>query len=242
MTEWRRWPELGTTPDLPELADPTGADVLGIGTDGRPRRIPASALAGGGTPGPAGADGTVPWIGAPITGRHYPITGLPLALAPTTLAGAANRGDLSPWLCTRTITPAGLGVVVTTGVAAANLRVLVYASDADGWPTTLLWDSGSLTATTSTQYREGTSGVPTFTKGVLYWLGVLHSSTATVRAVPLGAAVQIGGVGATATTANHGSIVRRTGLTFASPPNPWGFAASQVTNNIPPPAILVRAA
>lgn len=203
---------------------------------------PRGAGGSNGTPGAAGTDGTIPWLDAPIAGRHYPITGIPTALAPTTLAGAANRGDLSPWLCTRTITPAGLGVVVTTGVAAANLRVLVYSADVSGWPDVLLWDSGSLTATTSTQYREATASVPTFTKGVLYWLGVLHSSTATVRAVPLGAAIQIGGVGATATTANFGSVVRRTGLTFATPPNPWGFAASQITNNIAPPMVLARAA
>lgn len=209
-----------------------------------PRGVSGSAGAPGspGAPGAAGADGTIPWLLAPVTGRHYPIAGNPLALAPTVLAGAGNRGDLSPWLCTRTITPAGLGIVVTTGVAAANIRLLVYAADADGWPTTLLWDSGSLTATTNGQYREAIASIPTFTKGVLYWVGVLHSSTATVRAVPLGAAVQFGGVGATATTANYGSVVRRTGLTFASPPNPWGFATSQITNNIPPPAILARAA
>lgn len=249
-------PELDTIESLAEAATTTGLVVAGR-QNGQSVQVPAALLAGAGTPGPegpegpqgpqgttgaAGTDGTVPWIDAPVTGRHYPLTGIPLALAPTTLAGAANRGDLSPWLCSRTITPAGIGVVVTTGVAGASLRVLVYSSDASGWPDALLWDSGSLTATTSTQYREGTASVPTFTKGVLYWLGVLHSSTATVRAHALGSAMQIGGVGATATTGNFGSIVRRTGLTFASPPNPWGFSASQITNNVAPPMVLARAA
>jgi hypothetical protein len=190
--------------------------------------------------GPAGADGVIPWIGAPVAGRHYPITGLPLALAPAILIGAANRSEISPWLCTRTITPAALGLQVTTGVASAQVRILVYASNADGWPTTLTWDSGALDAATTNTYRESTVGVPTFTKGALYWLGVLHSSTARVRAVPLGAAVQIGGIGATATTATYGSVVRRTGLTFASPPNLWGFTASQITNGVVPPQILAR--
>jgi len=203
---------------------------------------PRGASGSAGTSGAAGADGVIPWLDAPITGRHYPITGLPLALAPTALAGAGGRGDLSPWLCTRTITPAALGLQVTTGVTSAQVRILVYASDASGWPTTRLWDSGALDAGTSSTYRESTVGVPTFTKGVLYWLGILSSSTAAVRCVPLGAAVRIGGIGATATTATYGSVVRRTGLTFAAPPDPWGFAATQITNGIVPPQILARAA
>jgi hypothetical protein len=213
----------------------------------RPRIVPRIYSTGprgssgsAGAAGAAGADGVIPWIGAPVAGRRYPITGLPLALAPAVLAGASGRGDLSPWLCTRTITPAALGLQVTTGVASAQVRILVYAADADGWPTTLLWDSGALDAATSNTYRESAASVPTFAKGVLYWLGVLSSSTAATRRVALGAAVQIGGIGATATTATYGSVVRRTGLTFAAPPDPWGFAATQITNGVVPPQILAR--
>jgi hypothetical protein len=215
----------------------------------RPRIVPRIYSTGprgssgsAGAAGAAGADGAVPWIDAPIAGRHYPITGLPLELAPAELAGASGRGDLSPWLCTRTITPAAIGLQVTTGVTSAQVRILVYAADADGWPTTRIWDSGALDAATTNTYRENGTAVPTFAKGVLYWLGILSSSTAAVRCVPLGAAVRIGGIGATATTATYGSVVRRTGLTFASPPDPWGFAATQITNGIVPPQILARAA
>lgn len=194
-----------------------------------------------GATGATGPSGYPPFPGVYTTNRFYALGGIDVALAPTTLAGAANRADLSPWTPRRTVTFNQLGVVVTTGVASAQVKVLVYASDANGWPSTLLFGGTALSAATTNTFVFDSAGLPTFTAGTTYWIGVLSSSTATVRAHALGAVQAIGGVGTTATTATYGSVVRRSGLTFATPPNPWGFDVTQITNNVAPPALVGRA-
>jgi hypothetical protein len=129
-------------------------------------------------------------------------------------------------------------------VSAAQVRILIYGSDSDGWPDALIWDSGALSAATTNSYVEGTSLIPSLTKGTLYWLGALSSANATLRCIAATSTVQIGGIGTTSTAATYGGVVRRTGLTFAAPPNPWGFAASQITaaaaGSALPPQILAR--
>lgn len=194
-----------------------------------------------GAAGAAGLNGGVPFFGAPISSRYYALGGAGTALALTTIAGAANRADMSPWYCTRSFTPNLLGVQVTTGVAAATCKVLVYGCDANGWPSTSLYIGPALNcATTNTAVSDGV-GLPSFVAGTTYWIGVIHSSTATLRAWAVGNAATFGGIGATATTANFGTVLRRASLTYASPPAPWSFLATDIVNNVGPPIVFARA-
>lgn len=195
-----------------------------------------------GAPGAAGLNGGVPWFGSPITNRYYALGGAGTALALTTIAGAANRADMSPWYCTRSFTPILLGVQVTTGVASATCKVLVYEADVNGWPATSRYIGPALSCATTNTFVSDGAGLPSFVAGTTYWIGVIHSSTATLRAWNVGNAAAFGGIGTTATTTNFGTVLRRASLTYASPPAPWSFLATDIVNNVGPPIVFARSA
>lgn len=203
-----------------------------------------------GTPGAAGAtgatgatglDGGERVFGSRIAGRYYPLGGAGNATAFGTIAGVANRAHLAPWYCTQNFSPDYLGVQVTTGVAAATCKVLVYACDTAGWPGAQLYVSAALNCAT-TNTAVGATFALTFTAGTVYWVGVIHSSTAALRAWGLGNALTFGGIGATATVANYGTLLLRSSLTYASPPTTWAFTAADITNNVGAPIVFARAA
>lgn len=104
--------------------------------------------------------------------------------APTTVAGVADRMEVSPYFSGFNFTIDRIGVNVSTAVASALAKVVIYATSATtGAPSALLYESASLDCSTT-----GTKEIAvslTFTAGVQYWIGVRHSSTATLRAVPL---------------------------------------------------------
>lgn len=195
----------------------------------------AIAAAGGSTPGPAGADGFgLPKI-SPVTGRFY--DGGAFA-ATTTIAGAANRCELYPVLFSGALSIDQIGVAVSTAVASAQAKVVVYSATAAGVPNALLFESAALDCAT-TGFKQVAASL-SFAANTVYWLGVHHSSTATVRGIPVAGLPSLG-MAAGADTA-LGSILRRT-VTFANAaPNPWNFVASEVVANGVAPAVRMRKA
>ncbi len=156
----------------------------------------------------------------------------------TTQAGVANRISLAPWVC-----PAGgavdrLGIQCTTGVASAQARIVIYASDADGRPTGApIFSSPTALDLATTGFKEETVAL-TFERGEVYWVGVHHSSTATISVFPAAGSPDI--PGAQGTTALK--TLTRGSVTFASgAPNPWTFAASEAATQLAP-AIWMRKA
>lgn len=131
------------------------------------------------------------------------------AVAKSTIAGAANRLDLMPYLGDGK-TLQSIGLEVTTGVASAQARVGIYA-DAAGLPAALLADSGVLDCST-TGVKSGAVSI-TLAVGVRYWLAVLSSSTQTYRGVPVAALQSLGIPAAGGTTV---FTLRRATQTFAS--------------------------
>lgn len=104
--------------------------------------------------------------------------------APTTIIGAADRMEVSPYFSGFNFTIDRIGVNVSTGVASALAKVVIYSTTVStGAPNALLYESASLDCST-TGTKEVAASL-TFTAGVQYWIGVRHSSTSTVRAVPL---------------------------------------------------------
>lgn len=143
----------------------------------------------------------------------------------STLAGAADRCDLYPFTPRADITVDRLAVNVTTGVASAQGKIVVYSADAKGRPDAKLAETGALDFS-STGVKEGTVAL-TLRKGRTYWLGVRHSSTATLSSWVGGATPDING-GAPNTAARK--ILRRT-LTFATAaPSSWVFTSSEIGN------------
>lgn len=177
-----------------------------------------------------------PNAGGVVVGQYYDNSFRGTASA--TLAGAANRIDLAPYYTSVPLTIDRIGVAVSTGVASALGKVVIYSADANGWPDELLYESGNLDFST-TGMKEGTLSF-SFSSGVQYWVGVRHSSTATLRTINVSSAVNLGLTSSTA--ANYATILRRT-VTFANAaPNPWNFTNTDRVANVTPPSIRFRAA
>lgn len=98
----------------------------------------------------------------------------------TTVAGAATRAEIFPWVCRGDVTIDQLGLNVTTAVAGALARIVVYDTDANGRPAGRLTETGDLDL--STVGAKVATVSLTLYEGRTYWFGVRHSSTATISA------------------------------------------------------------
>jgi hypothetical protein len=154
------------------------------------------------------------------------------ALAKGTIAGTADRIEVAPFIPPVNMTWDRVRLNVTTGVASALARVVVYDSDAtDGLPGTLLDSSTDLDCSSTNSVPEDATFSYSFKAGRLYWVGVHHSSTATLRGVPVGGLLSLGTDAANGTT-NY-TCFRRASQTFGSgSPNPFG--SGNITSAIMP--------
>jgi hypothetical protein len=193
---------------------------------------PAGNDGADGTDGTNGADGIGVLAFLEPTGHFYTQSINSIALS--TIAGAANRIDLAPFIPTKSFTCDQIAINVTTAVASALAKVVVYSSDANGRPDALILETGT--------FDLGTTGAKTvaasqaLTAGTLYWVGVRHSSTATLRGIPVAGLPSLGVAAATASAIN--TMVRRT-LTFATAaPSSWVFAAGELASAIAPTVFM----
>lgn len=175
----------------------------------------------------------------PVAGTYFENGGLG-ASAHGVLVGAANRMEVAPVVFPRDFAVDRIATRCTTGVAASTIKMIVYASDpTTGWPSTLIHETAALATTTTNTTQEATWAY-TFLAGVVYWVGVRHSLTAGLRAIPVAATPSLGLSDVVA--ANNFTTLRRT-LTYATAaPASWGFVAAERTSNILPTAIRFRAA
>lgn len=180
--------------------------------------------------GGAGVPFTTPAAGS------YIRTDSGVGTSTTTVAGVANRMEVFPWVARGDLTIDRLGVNVTTLLAGALAKIVIYAADANGRPAGRLTETGDLDLST-TGAKEATVSL-TLREGAVYWVGVRYSSTATISAwqpyttpnIPL-----------TTLSTSVGGVYRRT-LTYATAaPVTWGWVAAEAaTGNAP--AIWMRAA
>lgn len=172
-----------------------------------------------------------------ITGRYYDQATRSTASA--TVAGAAGRLELSPMMVPTNLAVDRMGVNVTTLVASALGRCVVYSSDSLGRPSTrVLYGSADLDFG-STGFKEHTVTF-TFQAGVLYWVGIHHSSTATISAIPVAGLHNLGLSASNAT--NYQTCLRQT-ITYATgAPASFTFAAANLSSNVIFPSIRFRAA
>ena len=181
------------------------------------------------------ADQDVPWI-APAAGDYALTTSGAGGAATGVLAGAAGRIDLFPFIPRDDITTDRLSVNVTTLIAAALGKIVLYAADATGRPATLILETGDLDFST-VGLKEATVA-QTLRRGSTYWIGIRHSSTAILSAWASTATPDLNG-GAPVTTARK--VLRRTLAYATAAPGTWGYLASE-TNAGPGSAIWLRAA
>jgi hypothetical protein len=171
-----------------------------------------------------------------IAGQYYD-TSL-RAATPTALAGAAGQIDLTPFFTNTDLAIDRIGCGVSAAVAGALFKIVIYSSNAAGWPDVKLYESANLSAATAA-FAEATFSF-TFLRGTQYWVGIRKSSTAAFRTVPTSSAANLGLLSSNATT--YASVLRRT-LAFATAaPATWGFVNTDRVANITPPSIRFRAA
>lgn len=159
----------------------------------------------------------------------------------TTLAGVADRMELAPMFFGRPLTIRELGCSVTTAVAGAQVKVVIYEEAEDGLSGTLVYETAPLDAsTTGGTYADLTGiGGLTLDAGKTYWMGLRYSANPTVRAVNLGSCK---GFGVTSSGGNSLFTVLRTSIDFATPaPDTLVFSGLRA-GNVPPPAVYMRAA
>lgn len=160
------------------------------------------------------------------------------SVAPTTVAGAADRMEICPYFAGFNFTIDRIGVNVTTAVAGALAKVVIYAtSTTTGAPTTLLYESASLDCST-TGMKEIAVAL-TFAAGIQYWIGVRHSSTATLAAIPMAGAKCLG-LG-TSTSTSYLTALRTT-LAFATAASStWPSVSSGQLVSTTPVSVRMRA-
>ncbi len=181
------------------------------------------------------ADQDVPWI-TPAAGDYALTTSGAGGAATGVLAGAAGRIDLFPFIPRDDITVDRLTANVTTLMAAALGKIILYAADATGKPATLILETGDLDFST-VGLKEATVA-QTLRRGITYWIGIRHSSTAILSAWASTATPDLNG-GAPVTTARK--VLRRTLAYATAAPSTWGYLASE-TNAGPGTAFWLRAA
>ncbi len=151
-----------------------------------------------------------------------------------TLAGAANRLEIFPFIARDEIVVTGVAVNCTTLVAASLCKVVIYDSDALGRPNARLYESADMD--TSTTGVKTAAATITLKAGRTYWIGIRHNSTATLSVWAGAATADING-GSPVTTARK--TLRRT-LTYATASTtPWGFVVSEI-NAGPATAIWLK--
>ena len=166
--------------------------------------------------------GNIPF-NAPLTGDFVPTT-MGSGSATGTLAGVADRVDLFPFIPRADLNIDRLSVNVTVAVAAALGKIVVYAADEAGRPTTLILETATLDF--SAVAAPASTVSLTLRKGVTYWFGIRHNSTATLSAWPATATPDVTG---NSISVQPRKLLRRT-VTFATgAPSPWTYVSTEVT-------------
>ena len=155
----------------------------------------------------------------------------------STQAQTANRTVIAPFTPSRDVTIDQLGCSVSALVASSNVKCIVYASDVNGRPSTVLRETANIDSGSNGTKMAAISAL-TLTAGTTYWIGLRASSNPTVRTVSVGSVMPLTYTTA-ATPLIEGTLVLTE--TFASAAATWTYAASQ-HSNAQMPLILMRVA
>ncbi|NBZ88132.1 DUF2793 domain-containing protein [Stagnihabitans tardus] len=169
----------------------------------------------------------VPWLTPPA--GEYVLTTIGAGAAATTSAGAAGRIELFPFAPRTDHFATGLAINVTTGVAAALAKFVIYDSDQFSRPGSLVYESGDMNLAT-TGVKTVTISL-TFRQNRTYWIGARHPSTATISVWNINATPDLNGG---APVASARKTPRRT-LAYATPATTtWGWNSGEISNGLPP--------
>lgn len=176
----------------------------------------------------------------PISGGYFH-TGVN-ANSLTTQSGASNRLEISPWVCNSDVTVDQIGTYVTVS-GSTSYRLVIYDATSTGMPNNLIWQSASITPSTSTTYffEVPPGGNYTFVYGQIYWLGIHWelSTSGTHRAL---SATSCQSIGLISVAGSQGATALRRTVTYGSgAPASWGAASVAELVQITPVAFIMRA-
>lgn len=158
------------------------------------------------------------------------------AANPGTLIGAANRCDLGLFFSSAPLRADRVAIAVSTAVASSLAKIVIYDSNDQGVPDNLIYESGDIDCST-TGGKEQTIDL-LFDANRIYWLGVRHSSTATLRSI-VGTSGLNMGMSSSNSSTQLGTL-RRT-VTFASAaPDPWVYNEAEAVFALSP-SVRLRA-
>ena len=160
-----------------------------------------------------------------------------LTTALSTQAQVANRTVIAPWVPSYNMTIDQVGISVSTLLAASNCKVVIYAADADGRPSTVLLESANLSAAAAATVFVTVTALA-LTAGTTYWVGVRSSGTQTLRCLNVGAMRVLNYTNA-ATPVAQGSLILTE--TFANAAATWTYATAQHSTALAP-LVLMRVA
>lgn len=159
------------------------------------------------------------------------------ASALSAVAQVADRVTIAPFVPRHAMTIDQLGCSISTLLAASSVKLVLYDSDAQGRPTTILRETATIdSATTGTKFASIASF--TFAAGKVYWLGLRASATQSVRTVSSAATPVLAATNA-ATPVLQTTLTKTE--TYANAAANWTYANSQLSN-LSPPLILMRVA
>ncbi len=154
-----------------------------------------------------------------------------------TAAQVANRTVITPFIPGHAVSIDQLGCSVSTLLASSNVKLVIYDSDSNGRPTTILRETANIdSGSTGTKFSAISSLA--LTAGKVYWVGLRSSGTQTVRTLGVGATPVISYTNA-ATPVGQGTLILTE--TFGNAAANWTYASNQ-HSNVAAPLILMRVA
>lgn len=146
----------------------------------------------------------------------------------SSLAGAAGRLDLFPFQPRADLSTDRVFVNCTTAVAGALARVVLYTADPNGRPDALILESDDLDL--STTGAESAIVTLSLRQGRTVWLGIRHSSTATLSAWAATATPDLNGGTAPVTSARK--VLRRTHGWPTPAPAQWAWNPAEISSGL----------
>lgn len=116
----------------------------------------------------------IPLLPVSITGQWYRT---PVSVTTTGQTATANRLVLTPVFLDRAVTVTALGCQTVTVTTGGNVRLGIYSADADGLPSSLVLDAGTVAFSANSTSYSITGLSQSIGPGV-YWLGFCMQSGA----------------------------------------------------------------
>jgi hypothetical protein len=229
-----------TIADLLEISNTTDFAFTGAGTDASPYAVDfTSAMKGSAASVTARlkalSTSVMPISYPTVTGNYYD-QGFD-ATARTTLGMGTGQLALCRFIPGANFTIDQLAAYTTVS-GGTNAKIVIYDSDANGWPNALIKATASLVTAATSPITESYSY--TFLANNIYWIGIHNANSGvTYRALALASLPSFGNTSISATSVYVG--LSRT-VTYASgPPNPWNYTSTDLYST-GQPCVLMRAA